>query len=307
MVKLKYLLIVCYLVSKCSGTFGQSIRPLYGDSAAIFIHNQTSEQMVGPANDPKEYRNVSIPTLQAFMPPSGKVSGTAIIIFPGGAYQMLVYKDEGTLIARYLAAQGITAFVVKYRLPNDLNTPEKYLVPLQDAQQAIKMVRERATQYHLDIHKIGLMGFSAGGHLASTLGTHFHKSYIPNPDSISLRPDFMMLIYPVISMKDGLTHAGSKKNLLGKNPKKENVKLFSNEEQVGNDTPPTYLIHAGDDSAVPVNNSILFYQALQTRSLNAEMHLYPKGNHGFIKKMAVNEWLDPMLYWLNQSGFWTAK
>ncbi len=171
-----------------------------------------------------------------------------------------------------------------------------------DAQQAIKLIRSNAVNWNVNPARVGLIGYSAGGHLASTLGTHFSKSYNPNKDNIGLRPDFMILVYPVISMNDQLTHMGSKINLLGIEPSKEKVDLFSNEFQVNKETPPTYLTHCGDDSIVDVNNSIVFYQALQKNGVHAELHLFPKGNHGFTQRLPVNEWMDQMLGFMKREG-----
>jgi acetyl esterase/lipase len=180
--------------------------------------------------------------------------------------------------------------------------PDKSVGPLQDAQQAIKTVRQRANEWKLNPAKIGIMGFSAGGHLASTTGTHFNKSYIPNEENVSLRPDFMILIYPVISMKEGLTHGGSRTNLLGKTPSEEQIALFSNELQVNANTPPTWITHTGDDTVVPVENSILFYKELIRNKVPAEMHLYPAGNHGFVLKLPTDEWMQPLFDWMQKSG-----
>ena len=182
---------------------------------------------------------------------------------------------------------------------------DKTIGPLQDAQQAIKTVRQHASEWNLDAEKIGIMGFSAGGHLASTAGTHFNKSYIPNVENISLKPNFMMLVYPVISMKDEITHLGSRQNLLGKNPSTEQVMLFSNELHVSPNTPPTWITHAGDDNVVTVENSIRFYQNLIGNKVPAEMHLYPKGNHGFVLSLPTDEWMQPLFDWMGKSGFVT--
>lgn len=242
------------------------------------------------------------PTLEIYFPTKEKANGTAVIIFPGGAYAFLAYAEEGTVIAKAFAEKGIAAFVLKYRLPTKQNIRDKSFGPLTDAQQAIKTLRSKATEWNLDPKKIGVIGYSAGGHLASTLGTHFSKNYIQNKENISLRPDFMILVYPVISMNDQLTHIGSKINLLGMEPSKEKVDLFSNELQVTKETPPTYLTHCGDDQLVDVNNSIVFYQALQKNGVDAELHLFPKGNHGFTQRLPVSEWLDPMLGFMKREG-----
>jgi len=248
------------------------------------------------------FRGISIPTLALYLPDQKISTGAAVIICPGGGYGMESYRLEGTIIAEAFMQKGIAAFILKYRLPSDSIMMDKTIGPLQDAQQAIKTVRQRAAEWKLNPSKIGIMGFSAGGHLASTAGTHFDQSYIPNDEKISLRPDFMILVYPVISMKDGLTHAGSRNSLLGKSPDPELIKLFSNELQVNLNTPPTWLTHTGDDRVVPVDNSILFYQELIRNKVPAEMHLYPAGNHGFVLKLPTDEWMQQLFDWLKKSG-----
>lgn len=248
------------------------------------------------------YRNIAQPTLAVYLPEKSTATGAAVVICPGGGYQMECYETEGTMIAESFQKKGIAALVLKYRLPADSIMNDKSVGPLQDAQQAIKTVRQRASEWNINPAKVGIMGFSAGGHLASTAGTHFNKSYIPNPENISLRPDFMILIYPVISMEEGLTHKGSRNNLLGPSPSGEQVKLFSNYLQVNPNTPPTWLTHTGDDTVVPVENSIRFYQELIRNKVPAEMHLYPSGNHGFVLKMKPEEWMKPLFEWMDKSA-----
>ena len=251
------------------------------------------------------YRKVSNPTLTIYHPKKQIATGAAVIICPGGGYSGESYLHEGTQIAESFVRKGIAAFILKYRLPSDSIMIDKTIGPLQDAQQAIKTVRQHASEWNLDAEKIGIMGFSAGGHLASTAGTHFNKSYIPNVENISLKPNFMMLVYPVISMKDEITHLGSRQNLLGKNPSTEQVMLFSNELHVSPNTPPTWITHAGDDNVVTVENSIRFYQNLIGNKVPAEMHLYPKGNHGFVLSLPTDEWMQPLFDWMGKSGFVT--
>jgi len=248
------------------------------------------------------YRNISQPTLAVYLPSQDIATGAAVIICPGGGYGMESYRLEGTNIAEAFLRKGIAAFILKYRLPSDSIMIDKTIGPLQDAQQAIKTVRMHATEWKLDTAKIGIMGFSAGGHLASTAGTHFDKSYIPNDEKISLRPSFMILVYPVISMKDELTHMGSRENLLGKSPKAEQIALFSNELHVSHHTPQTWLTHTGDDNLVTVENSIHFYQELIRNKVPAEMHLYPKGDHGFVLALPADEWMQSIFDWMEKSG-----
>lgn len=245
------------------------------------------------------YKDVTVPTLQYFKPNVEKASGAAIIIVPGGGYSVVVYEGEGVSTAKALAEKGIAAFVLKYRLPNDAIMIDKKIGPLQDAQQAIKLVRDNVEKWGLDKNKIGIMGFSAGGHLASTAATHFEKSYIENKENTNLRPDFQILVYPVISMTDTLTHGGSRDNLLGKNPSNEDVELFSNEMQVKSNAPIAYLTHTADDTTVDVDNSIQYFEKLRHNKVDAEMHIYPKGGHGFIFRQPG--WINPLLDWMKRN------
>lgn len=245
------------------------------------------------------YKDVTIPTLEYFKPNAEKAFGAAVIIVPGGGYSVVVYNGEGVSTAKALAEKGIAAFVLKYRLPNDAIMVDKKIGPLQDAQQAIKLVRDNAEKWGLDKTKIGVMGFSAGGHLASTAATHFEKAYIENKEKTSLRPDFQVLVYPVISMTNHLTHGGSRDNLLGKKPSSEEVYLFSNELQVKANTPIAYLTHTADDTTVDVDNSIQYFEKLRHHKVDAEMHIYPKGGHGFIFR--YQGWIFPLLDWLERN------
>ncbi|MBU3821408.1 alpha/beta hydrolase [Flavobacteriaceae bacterium XHP0103] len=247
------------------------------------------------------YRNVTNPTLEYFKPNPEKVNGSAIILVPGGGYSVVVYQGEGVGNAKALAEQGIATFVLKYRLPNDEIMNDRKIGPLQDAQQAIKLVRENAEKWNIDASKIGIMGFSAGGHLASSAATHFETSYIDNTKNTSLRPDFQILVYPVISMTSELTHGGSRDALIGKNPSEADVKLFSNEQQVEENTPPAYLTHTADDTTVDVDNSISYFESLRHHKVDAEMHIYPKGNHGFIFRH--QGWMDPLFAWLKRNNW----
>lgn len=246
---------------------------------------------------------VQEPTLEVYLPAKQNATGEAVLIFPGGGYGILAYDWEGTDIAKFLNGKGIAGIVVKYRLPSSKSQREKHFVPLIDAQRAVRKVRSKATEFHIDESKIGILGFSAGGHLASTLGTHFDEKVYEPLDAIdtqSARPDFMALGYPVISFGPQ-THSGSKKNLLGENPSEEMATYFSNEKQVKQNTPPTFLFHASDDEGVPVENSILFYQALKDKGVSATMHIYPKGGHGFSlarKDPHLSGWTERMFEWI---------
>ncbi|MDE3250919.1 MAG: alpha/beta hydrolase [Bacteroidota bacterium] len=243
---------------------------------------------------------VTEPQLLVFLPMQHRKPVSAVVICPGGGYGILAASHEGTDVAKVFNEWGIAAFVLKYRLPDDSSMLDKEIGPLQDAQRAIQMVRENAREWGVNPAAIGIMGFSAGGHLASTAGTHFNKAVIDNPKGTSLRPDFMVLLYPVISFTDSLTHMGSRNNLLGKTPSPEKIKLYSNEQQVGPTTPPTFLVHAKDDGAVKVGNSLGFYEALQKNGVPAEIHLYEKGGHGFgmINKTSDVRWMDWLKQWM---------
>ncbi|HMK19217.1 MAG TPA: pectinesterase family protein [Chitinophagaceae bacterium] len=243
---------------------------------------------------------VSNPTLTVFKP--AKPNGQSVIICPGGSYAILAFDKEGTRVAEEFNKWGVTAFVLKYRLPDDSINIDRSLAPLQDAQQAIRWVRANAAQYGIDRNKIGIMGFSAGGHLASTAATHFNfRADASNNDTTSARPDFAILIYPVITFDSSFGHKGSRNNLVGANTSKEKFDFYSNELQVTSTTPPTFLIHASDDATVPVENSIRFYQACIKNKVLAEMHIYPKGGHGFgmYNKTTDDNWMERLRNWLN--------
>lgn len=246
---------------------------------------------------------VSLPTLSVFLPPKDKATGAAVIICPGGGYGVLVIKREGYDVAEAFTKQGIAAFVLKYRLPSEKIMIDPSIGPLQDAQQAIKTIRQRAKEWNVDPQKIGIMGFSAGGHLAATAGTHFEQSVLSSTEGISVRPDFMILVYPVISFMEGIGHKGSGVNLLGKNASLEQIKLYSNELQVTSFTPPAFITHAGDDTVVPVSNSLIFYEALKKNNIPSELHIYSKGEHGYLKVPAFDEWFGRCLHWMTTAGF----
>ncbi|HTN20222.1 MAG TPA: alpha/beta hydrolase [Pelobium sp.] len=245
-------------------------------------------------------RSVSNPTIQIFLPEKNKANGTAVLICPGGAYKVLMYQAEGINTAKELVKNGVAAIVLKYRLPNDSLMYDKKDAPLQDAQQAIKLIREHAKEWNLNEQKIGVMGFSAGGHLASTLATHYNEPLIKNSNKTSLRPDFQIVVYPVISMQDSLTHKDSRTNLLGKTPAKDMIDYFSSELQINSSSPPAYITHAADDKLVDIDNSINYFEHLRHANVSVEMHIYPKGGHGFILRHP--EWIAPLFEWMRQTG-----
>lgn len=248
--------------------------------------------------------SVQVPDIAVYLPSKRSATGQAVIICPGGGYHYLAYDWEGSDVARYLNSIGVAAMVLKYRLPVYGNIVEPHKVPLMDAQRAMRLVRFNAARWNIDPHKIGIMGFSAGGHLASTLGTHFDQGNPAATDSaerMSCRPDFMILMYPVISFADSVTHKGSREALIGKDQDEKMITFYSNELQVTKDTPPAFLVHSGDDKAVPVENSLLMYQALRAQNIPAEMHIFPEGGHGFglnIGNEHVGSWANSLRLWL---------
>jgi acetyl esterase/lipase len=249
--------------------------------------------------------HITKPTLTIYQAPKEKNNGTAVVICPGGGYSILAAGHEGSEVAQQFNKAGITAFVLRYRLPKDECMTDKAFVPLMDVQQAIYFVRTHAKQYNIDSNKIGIMGFSAGGHLASSAGTHFTQTVRKELNGANLRPDFMLLIYPVISFNDSIGHIGSRDNLIGKNPDQKLLHLFSNEEQVNAQTPPTFLVHASDDDGVNPENSIRFYQALLKNKVPAELHLYEHGGHGFgLHNITTTEdWFASCLSWMKENNF----
>lgn len=247
------------------------------------------------------------PTLTIYLPEKEKATGAAVVIFPGGGYGHLAMDHEGDQIARWLNSIGVAGFILKYRHSNS-GAGYGHPAPLQDAQRAIRTVRSRAGEWGVDPGRIGIIGFSAGGHLASSAGTHFQNRYSEPADAIdrcSCRPDFMILMYPVISFTEWYTHTGSRRNLLGENPGADLVENLSNEKQVTPETPPTFLVHADDDDVVPSENSIAFYLALRKAKVPAEMHIYEKGGHGFgpgVGKGACSSWMVRCADWMKGRG-----
>jgi len=249
--------------------------------------------------------NVTNPYLYVFLPPKEKANGTAVVICPGGGYARLAASHEGIDVAKAFNEWGVAAFVLIYRLPDDSIMNDKEIGPLQDAQRSIAIVRDRAKEWNINPNKVGIMGFSAGGHLASTAGTHFDHPVIENRKHIDLRPDFMVLLYPVISFTDSLAHMGSRINLIGKTPTPEKINYYSNELQVTKETPPAFLVHAKDDGTVKVKNSVAFYEALQQNKVPAEIHLFEKGGHGFGMNNTTtpDKWMDWLKLWMQVNGW----
>jgi acetyl esterase/lipase len=244
-----------------------------------------------------------IPSMVPYLPAGGRANGAAIIICPGGGYAGL-FEGEGAPVAEWLNSLGITAFVLHYRTGPRYRHP----APLLDAERAVRVVRARAKEWGVDPGRIGILGFSAGGHLASSVGTHSDSGRLEASDPIERvrsRPDVMVLVYPVITM-GAETHPGSKQNLLGPNPSPDAIALLSNEAHVTKETPPTFLVHGVSDEAVPVENSLLFAAALRKAGVPFELHLYERGRHGFALGRgdpALSSWTKRCADWLSLRGF----
>ena len=296
-----YLLATCLFFS----VQAQTVIPLYAGEIPNARLTPDKENSRYERDSVLIVSKVSHPSLTLFFPAKEKATGAAVIICPGGGYTNLAMGYEGTDVALRFNQSGIAAFVLKYRIPDTTTMIHKESGPLQDAQRAIQLVRSRAQEWGINPSKIGIMGFSAGGHLAATAGTHFQKDYIPNPQHISLRPDFLILIYPVISFRKPIAHMGSANNLIGPNPSPENIKEFSNEEQVTDQTPPAFLVHAKDDDAVPYENSEWFAEACKLHHVPVEVYYYAKGGHGFgmTNKTSDRLWMDLCIGWLGKEHF----
>lgn len=284
-------------------SFSQSkLINLWGHS--IPNSKETDEKEVVDTTGIIRIYKVNTPTIEVFLPSKNNAIGMGVVICPGGGYHHLSYDWEGSDVAKWFNSKGIAAFVLKYRLPQSDAVVTSYEAPLQDAQRAIRWVRFHADKFYLKPNKIGVMGFSAGGHLASTLGVQFNmpNHFNEEPlDKISAKPDFMILCYPVVTMKDDYMHKGSQNNLLGKNADDSLKIKYSNELHVTKEVSPTFIVHSGNDKSVPVENSLQLYKALNDNGVKTEMHIYPKGGHGY--GLALNEgelksWVDRLYDWL---------
>ena len=273
--------------------------PLYDGVVPNSKNTPNLESAVVGDDQVTRISKVSQPTLTIYKPE--KPNGQAVIICPGGGYAILAFDKEGTRVAEELNRWGVTALVLKYRLPDDAANVDKSLAPWQDAQQAIRYARQHAKALGIKENKIGIMGFSAGGHVAATASTHFEEQADPAGDTTSVRPDFSILVYPVVSFDSQITHKGSRNNLIGENASAAKATFFSNELHVKSNTPPAFLVHASDDQAVPVENSIRYYQACVANKVPAALHVYPAGGHGFgmYNKTTSDSWMERLRQWLD--------
>jgi len=254
------------------------------------------------------------PGVKVFLAPKDTATGAACVVCPGGGYGALADDHEGKQVAEFFNRLGVHAFVLQYRIARDDRKGPLHPAPLEDVQRAVRLVRARAGEYGVDPHRVGLMGFSAGGHLASTGGTHFDAGKADAADPVdrqSCRPDFLILGYPVITMEEGVTHGGTKRNLLGANPDPKLVEYYSNEKQVTKETPPTFIFHTSADTAVVPENAVRFYLALKKAGVPVELHMYEKGRHGVGLgtdpkwtggEKSVATWGDRLADWLRARG-----
>ena len=299
----KYSLLTAFIAMSFVVTAQEITLPLWPEGK-VPNYQKTDETEKSDSTEIVRISKVQNPEIAVFLPSKRNATGQAVVICPGGGYGILAYDWEGTDIAKWLNSKGVAAIVLKYRLPNSKSNIVPHMSPLMDAKRAIRMVRAHADKWNLKKNQVGIMGFSAGGHLASTAGTHFDNGQTNATDSLeklSSRPDFMVLVYPVITMSKAVMHSGSRDNLIGKKPDAQLANFYSNELQVTKQTPPTFLVHATDDSGVPVENSLLFYQALKEHGVPAELHVYPKGGHGFGLALGIEEtesWTDRCIDWL---------
>lgn len=300
----KSILYIFSLLAFSVATPAQEYKLLLWPNGNIPNYKKTSEIEKSDSTGIVRISLVQQPAIEIFLPSKQSATGQAVVICPGGGYGILAYNWEGTDVAKWLNSNGIAAIVLKYRLPNSKSNIDPKLSPLLDAQRAIRIVRANADKWNVKKDKVGIMGFSAGGHLASTAGTRFDTGNANATDTIqrmSSRPDFMILMYPVISMSQEYMHKGSRNNLIGTNADSVLAKFYSSDLQVTNQTPPTFLVHASDDKGVPVENSLSFYQALIKNNVPAEMHIYPYGGHGFglaVGKGYLATWPERCMDWL---------
>ncbi len=288
--------------------------PLFGQSDTISLYpegipceNDLTLEIIN-RDIGRAFSKVHEPDMVVYPALEREATGTAVIIYPGGGYTALAWDWEGLRMAEWFNGMGITAFVLKYRLPRWESEDCRSEVALMDAQRAMRIVRSRADEWKVKPDQIGIMGFSAGGHLASTLSTHFDAgdpaAKLPL-DRVSCRPDFAILMYPVVSMDTTIAHGGSRLNLIGADPTEEMIRYYSNELQVTPQTPPTILIHANDDEGVLAENSVRYYLALRQNGVPAAMHIFESGGHGFsfaLGKGSVEKWRELCEDWMRGRG-----
>ncbi|MFY0626782.1 MAG: alpha/beta hydrolase [Reichenbachiella sp.] len=296
--QLEKTLLFLILLSACHFVNGQEVLNLYKDGKIPNAIKTDNSELIenGIA------KNVSIPQLLVYRPKMGNSNKTAVLICPGGGYGVLV-MGRAFEIAEELTKNGVTAFVLKYRLPNDKWIKDKSIGPIQDAQRAMQIIRKQYKKWVIDPNKVGVMGPSAGGHLAASLSYLYDHDFTDRNRGMNLRPDFSILIYPVISMDTVYAHMGSRTNLLGVNPSTKKQELFSLEKNVNADAPPTFILHANDDKTVSIENSLMLYEALRANKVAVDMRVFSSGEHGFNMGIAKNRWLPLCIEWLSDNAY----
>lgn len=293
------LIIILFIIPFIASAQNPVTMKLWPDKAPY----SNDKAKLGKETSPGHIGNIGIAEVIIYRPESGKANGSSVVICPGGGYAVEAIDKEGHNIAKWFNSFGVTGIILKYRLPGAVGITERDKAPLSDAQRAIRHVRYMAAEWGLKPNQIGVMGFSAGGNLAVNAGTHYDAGNAQSSDPVeqlSCRPDFMLLIYPVVTMEADLTNKGTCQNLLGKNPDPEKVRFYSGEQNVTATTPPTFLIHASDDGAVKVENSINMYMAMHKQGIPVEMHIYEKGGHGF----GLDKCIGTALSWSERCKAW---
>nr|WP_321485323.1 alpha/beta hydrolase [uncultured Draconibacterium sp.] len=298
--------LICVIATIGSLSAQVQVIDLWNGKAPGAIQSDEFKQNVDTTAGWIDKHSIVKPDLYFYPAPAEKATGTAVVICPGGGYSGLAIRHEGLQVAQWFNSVGITAFVLTYRQPDDAIMENKSIGPLQDGQRAIRLVRRHAKEWGINPEKIGIMGFSAGGHVASTISTHYNEKVYDPVDSTSARPNFSLLIYPVISMDSTITHSGSRVNLLGNSPAPEQVMHFSNELQVNEQTPPAFVVHSLDDDVVPVQNSIKYALAMKKHHVPCELHIYESGGHGYGMApggSTQSMWPEVCLKWLDANRF----
>ncbi|MBA2302597.1 MAG: alpha/beta hydrolase [Acidobacteria bacterium] len=300
---MRALLTAVVLVLSCQAVSAQELIPLWDKGSMPNSRGMALDERV----ENERIQQVAAPGMYAFFPSSQENTGAAVLICPGGGYAHLAYVISGTQLAKWFNAIGVSAFVLKYRLPTSPDLKERHLAPLQDAQRAMRLIRSKADAWGIKTDRIGVLGTSSGGHLAATLGTATDDAApgVDGPGRLSFAANFMILISPVITMSE-YAHAGSKTRLLGDDPSAPLIEKYSMEKQVTPGTPPAFIVHAADDKAVDVRNSLMFYQALVDKKVSASLHVFPHGGHAIAlrnNRGSTGTWTRLCEMWLEEMGF----
>jgi acetyl esterase/lipase len=298
----KGLFLAAILTAMTSSSIAQFL-PLYGKAKIPNHTGAPNKESEATTNGVMRISAVSEPSYRFFSAGNEGGAKPCIVVCPGGGYSILALVKEGTGIAEFFNKLGVHVLVLKYRIPASSHQVDKKYAPLQDAQQAIYLARKNAKKWGVDPDRVGIIGFSAGGHVASSLAVHYNDVKIKNRGKLSLRPDFQVLVYPVISFGK-FAHGGSRRNLLAPDTTAEMIRYFSSELQVNSNTPQAFIVHAKDDVTVPVENAIMYHDQLKASGVSSELFLYEKGGHGFgmHNKMSDVEWTALLATWMRKTG-----